>query len=392
MELGENFQSSEEFLTEREQRDMTNVSKIKNAKRVAIVGARGYSGLELARILMKHPEAELVACFAHDAAFALSDYLPEAAAKDVPVFPLKDLESVLPNLDCVFLATPAEASLELAKKILEHKDSKASVVDLSGAFRLQAGTEAEKTAKFELWYKAKHTAQDQLEVASYGLVPFAKPISGAKSLVSNPGCYATAVLMGIVPLLKAKAIKANTLVIDAKSGTTGAGRKASESQLFAEVDGECLPYRVGKHQHLPEITEWAEAFGGQAIDPFFNTHLLSVRRGIIASMYAELAEGVDAQKISEAFVSSYSNYPLARVTKLDDKEAQELAPSLSLSLKRVAGTARVHISYQVVGRKLYLFSLIDNLLKGAASQAVENFNSLHDFPVALGLEEMEGQL
>lgn len=371
---------------------MTNASKIKNAKRVAIVGARGYSGLELARILMKHPEAELVACFAHDNSFALSDYLTDAAAHDVPVFALKDLESVLPNLDCVFLATPAEASLELAPKILNHKDTKASVIDLSGAFRLQAGTEAERAARFELWYKTKQTAPECLEKASYGLVPFAKPISGAKSLVSNPGCYATAVLMGIVPLLKAKVIKASSLVIDAKSGTTGAGRKASESQLFAEVDGECLPYRVGKHQHLPEITEWAEAFGGQAIDPFFNTHLLSVRRGIISSMYAELNPGVDAAAVGEAFASAFKNYPLARVTRLDAKEAQELSPALSLSLKKVSGTARVHISYQVIGQKLYLFSLIDNLLKGAASQAVENFNSLHDFPVALGLEGMEGQL
>jgi N-acetyl-gamma-glutamyl-phosphate reductase len=371
---------------------MTNVSKIKNAKRVAIVGARGYSGLELARILMKHPEAELVACFAHDSSFALSDYLTDSSAVDVPVFPLKDLESVLPNLDCVFLATPAEASLELAKKILEHKDSKASVVDLSGAFRLQAGTEAEKAARFELWYKTKQTAPEHLANASYGLVPFARPVSGDKCLVSNPGCYATAVLMGIVPLLKAKAIKASTLVIDAKSGTTGAGRKASEGQLFAEVDGECLPYRVGKHQHLPEIIEWAEAFGGQAIDPFFNTHLLPVRRGIIASMYAELQSGADANVVGEAFASAYRNYPLARVTRLDSKEPQDLSPALSLSLKKVSGTARVHISYQVIGQKLYLFSLIDNLLKGAASQAVENFNSLHDFPVALGLDGMEGQL
>lgn len=361
-------------------------------KKVAVVGARGYSGLELARILVKHPEAELVACFAHDSSFMLSDYLPESAAKGVPVFPLKDLESVLPNLDCVFLATPAEASLELVPQILGNKSSRASVIDLSGAFRFQAGTPSEKAAKFELWYKTKHGAPDLLGEASYGLVPFAPPVKGEKALIANPGCYATAVLMGIVPLLKAKAIKPKTLVIDAKSGTSGAGRKASEGQLFTEVDGECLPYKVGQHQHLPEIQEWAEAFGGQAIDPFFTTHLLPVRRGIIAGIYAELEEGVGANNIGEAFAAAYRNYPLARVTRLDGKEEQGLSPKLSLSLKRVTGSARVHLSYQVVGQKLYLFSLIDNLLKGAASQAVENFNSLHDFPAALGLEAMEGQL
>jgi N-acetyl-gamma-glutamyl-phosphate reductase len=367
-------------------------AKNKNLKRVAIVGARGYSGLELARILLRHPEAELAACFAHDQSFALADYLPEAEAKAVPVYPLKDLDGLLPSLDCVFLATPAEASLELAPRILGNESSKASVIDLSGAFRFQAGTEAERGARFELWYKTKHAAQKELGQASYGLVPFAKPLSGPKALVSNPGCYATAVLMGIVPLLKAKVIEPASLVIDAKSGTTGAGRKASEAQLFAEVEGECLPYKVGKHQHLPEITEWAEAFGGSAIDPFFTTHLLPVRRGIIASIYAKLTKGATAESVEAAFGAAYEGYPLARVTKLDAKAPQDLSQAMSLSLKRVAGTARAHISYQVVGEKLYLFSLIDNLLKGAASQAVENFNSLHDYPAALGLDGMEGQL
>lgn len=371
---------------------MVYEAKNKALKKVAIVGARGYSGLELARILLRHPEAELAACFAHDHNFALADYLPEHEAKKVPVYPLADLEEMLPSLDCVFLATPAEASLELAPKILAHPKSKASVVDLSGAFRLQAGTEAERGARFELWYKTKHTAQKELGSASYGLVPFAKPLSGPKALISNPGCYATAVLMGIIPLLKEKVIDPGTLVIDAKSGTSGAGRKAAEGQLFTEVDGECLPYRVGKHQHLPEITEWAQAFSGQAIDPFFNTHLLPVRRGIIASMYGKLAKGATAETVELAFAKAFENYPLARVTRLDAKEEQDLSPALSLSLKRVAGTARVHVSHQVVGEKLYLFSLIDNLLKGAASQAVENFNSLHDYPAALGLETMEGTL
>lgn len=361
-------------------------------KKVAIVGARGYSGLELARILLRHPEAELGACFAHDHSFQLADYLPEAEAKKVPVYPLADLEEMLPSLDCVFLATPAEASLELAPKILAHAKSNASVIDLSGAFRLQAGTEAERSAKFELWYKAKHNAQKELSTASYGLVPFQKQLKGPKALISNPGCYATAVLMGIIPLLKEKVIEPKSLVIDAKSGTSGAGRKAAEGQLFTEVDGECLPYRVGKHQHLPEISEWAEAFSGAAIDPFFNTHLLPVRRGIIASMYANLAGGKTAADVKSAFEKSYQNYSLAKLTQLDAREQQDLSPALSLSLKRVSGTARVHLSFQVVGDKLYLFSLIDNLLKGAASQAVENFNVLHDYPAALGLDTMEGQL
>lgn len=345
------------------------------------MGARGYSGLELARILLRHPEAELVACFAHDHSFRLSDYLPESSAAAVPVFPLQNLAGVLPNIDTVFLATPAEASLELAPLVLNAAVTNADVIDLSGAFRFQKGTDAERSAKFALWYKAK---QPRPLAATYGLAPFAAPARPGKALVANPGCYATAALMGIVPLLKAGAIKPETLVIDAKSGTTGAGRKAAESQLFAEVEGECLPYRVAQHQHLPEIQEWAEAFGGSPIDPFFSTHLLPVRRGILASVYAELAPGKTEDDVAAAFQAAYQRYPLARITKTE-------APA-ALSLKRVTGSARTHLSFKVSGTKLYLFSLIDNLLKGAASQAVENFNALHDFPYALGLEALEGTL
>lgn len=365
-----------------------DLSDRKRKKKVAIVGARGYSGLELARILLRHPETELVACFAHDQPFSLADYLPEPAAREVKVLPLKDLGQVLPGLDCVFLATPTEASLALAPEILAAKDSAASVIDLSGAFRFQAGSAAERAATFEAWYKTKAPTA---VAHSYGLVPFAKPVNGAKTFISNPGCYATAVLMGLIPLLRANALVSESIVIDAKSGSTGAGRKAAEGQLFAEVEGECLPYRVGQHQHLPEIREWAEAFGGSAIDPFFTTHLLPVRRGIIAGIYGELQPAFTAALLADIFASSYKNYPLVRITNLDAKE-NELSASLSLSLKRVTGTARVHLSYRVVGQKLYLFSVIDNLLKGAASQAVENFNQLHDYPVALALDGMEGTL
>jgi len=361
-------------------------------KKVAVVGARGYSGLELVRLLLQHPEAELAACLANEASsFSLADYLPEHAAAKVPVLPLSRLEELLPSLDTVFLATPAEASLELAPRLLA---GGVHVIDLSGAFRLQEGSEAERSARYELWYKAKHPHPALTAQAVYGLVPFQKkPLAGrGKTLVSNPGCYATAVLMAITPLLKAGAIEPASLVIDAKSGTSGAGRKASEAQLFTEVSGECLPYRVGRHQHLPEISEWAKAFSGRAIDPFFNTHLLPVRRGIIASVYASLAPGKTAADAASAYAEAFAGYPLARVTQLDAAASGQLSPQLALSLKRVTGTARVHIGFQAVGTKLYVFSLIDNLMKGAASQALENFNLLHDLPAATGLERLEGTL
>jgi N-acetyl-gamma-glutamyl-phosphate reductase len=337
--------------------------------KVGIVGARGYSGLDLARILLKHPGAELTACFANEKSFALSDYLPEAAAEQVAVLPLTEIEQM--RLDCVFLATPAEASLELAPRLCGNRN----LIDLSGAYRLGA-------ADYPRWYNFEHSSPALLEKAAYGLAPLSSP-KGAK-LVSNPGCFATSVLMALVPLLRTGLIDPATITIDAKSGTSGAGRKAAENLLFTEVDGDCLPYRVGKHQHLPEIIRYAKALGGVDIDPHFVTNLLPVRRGIISGIYSSLRDGVAVEDVTEAFESAYAGYSLVKFGPIQGAKG--------LSLRQVVGSARTHIRYEVVGEKLYLFSLIDNLLKGAASQAVENFNRLYDFPVDLGLEDMEGVL
>jgi N-acetyl-gamma-glutamyl-phosphate reductase len=187
--------------------------------------------------------------------------------------------------------------------------------------------------------------------------------------------------MALLPLLKCNVIDANSLVIDAKSGTTGAGKKAVEAQLFSEVEGECLPYKVGTHQHLPEIQLFSQVFGDWAIDPFFSTSLLSTRRGIIAGLYAKLHAGKNAQDVASAFQEFYHNYPLVQVSNTITRD--------SVSLKKVVGTASTHISFNVVGEKLYVYSCLDNLLKGAASQAVENFNLLHHFPVTTGLDHLE---
>jgi N-acetyl-gamma-glutamyl-phosphate reductase len=188
---------------------------------VGIVGARGYSGLELARILLKHPAVKLEVCFANDGAFRLADSLPEQAAQVVPTAPVTDLETRAKGLNTVFLATPAEVSLELAPKLLALG---VNAIDLSGAFRLHAGSPAERSARYQQWYGFSHPAPELLERAEFGLVPFCGPSknqqfdAGAKPkgtayLGSNPGCYATAVMMGLVPLLRAGAIRPETLVV-----------------------------------------------------------------------------------------------------------------------------------------------------------------------------------
>jgi N-acetyl-gamma-glutamyl-phosphate reductase len=363
---------------------MGNESKsMQNIHNVAIVGARGYSGLELARILMNHPSAKLTHCFATQNNWKLSDYFENSEASNVKISDMNEIETVAKDLHTVFLATPAEVSMELAPKLLAKG---VNVIDLSGAFRLPVDL-------FEKFYAHKHSAPELLEKAQFGLLPWAGPLKaerGAK-LIANPGCYATSVFMALLPLIRGKAIKPETLVIDAKSGATGAGKKASENLLFTEVEGECLPYRVGKHQHLPEICHYTKAFAGIEIDPMFTTHLLPVRRGIISGIYARLnpsfGQGAEAEtKIASLYKEAYSGYPLVNMGK---------AQGSLLSLKRVVGTARTQISYTVEGDKLYVFSALDNLMKGAASQAVENFNRLLDQPLASGLTSMasmEGQI
>jgi N-acetyl-gamma-glutamyl-phosphate reductase len=345
---------------------------VSHPHRVAIVGVRGYSGLELARILLKHPGVELVECFSTDKSYPLSQLLSDAGAEKIQVKPVSQWDGKA-SFKTVFLATPTEASLELAPKFLK---AGVKVIDLSGAFRL-------KSSSYPEWYGFEHSEKALLAQAQYGLVPFSGPESA--QLVANPGCYATAVLLALIPLLKAGVIDPATLVIDAKSGTTGAGKKAAENLLFSEVDGECLPYKVGKHQHLPEIQEYAKVFGGAATDPFFTTHIIPVRRGIIAGLYAKLTPKADP---AAAYAEAFAGYPLVSVSRIDSADA----PSYALSLKRIAGSPMTRISYQVLGDKLYVFSLIDNLLKGAASQAVENLNRSLDLPVDTGLKQFEGNL
>jgi N-acetyl-gamma-glutamyl-phosphate reductase len=343
-----------------------NTTKAQNLTTVSVVGARGYSGLELTRLLLQHPGVQLTHCFATQS-FSLEHELLEDTAKNILCLPEHQL---LQNLtDVVFLATPAEVSLKLAPQILS---AGKRVIDLSGAFRL-------KKSDYARWYSFAHTAPQILTTAEYGLVPFAGPAHANSQFIANPGCYATAISMALIPLLKKDLISTENIVIDAKSGTTGAGKKAAENLLFSEVSEDCLPYRVGQHQHLPEILETIEHFTGKAIDPHFTTHLLPIKRGIIAGIYAN-AKTTSLSDIEQAFAEEYAGYKLVRF----GKDLAKLA-----SLNKITKTPYIHISYELVGAKLYVFSVIDNLLKGAASQAIENLNRLLDLPTHFSLTTAE---
>jgi N-acetyl-gamma-glutamyl-phosphate reductase len=338
---------------------------------VGIVGVSGYSGIELARIVASHPSMVLSLAISDKwAGSKLGDHLAlPGVGGGLPVRPQKDATAAgFAGLNLVFLCTPAEASLALAPVALE---AGARVVDLSGAFRIAAN-------EYPRWYGFPHGRPDLLETACYSM-----PEAGASGdirtarLVSNPGCYATASTLAVLALLRGEIISPDGIIVDAASGTTGAGRKASEDFSFSEVDGDFRAYRVLRHQHTPEI-ERALALAGQPpLKVTFTPHLLPIRRGILATVYGRLnagKTGADAATAIERFVAGK---PFLRAAKPD-----------AVRVHPVVGTNRVLLGADADPERgvAVAFAAIDNLVKGAAGQAVQNANLM------LGIEETTGLL
>ncbi len=326
---------------------------------ITVLGSSGYTGQELIRLLRAHPAVERIHCPPTPRTTDLAALKAESAIVQARLSAF------------VFLAVPTEVSYSLVQALSTPSAADGPVViDLSGAHRLEEAAHAGA-------YGHPHPFATNLRHARYGLVPWEGPAQVGK-LIANPGCYATAVLMALLPLLRAGLIDESTLTIDAKSGTTGAGRKAEESLSFSEVDGECAPYRVGRHQHLPEIQRYCRVYSEAQIDPIFVTHLLPIRRGITAGIYSRLKPGQDETDVAAAYDEAYRSYPLVAHGSIASK------PILA-SLRAVERTPMTQISYSTVGNKLHVFSVIDNLMKGAASQAVENFNLCLDLSPETGL-------
>lgn len=317
---------------------------MKNA-RVALAGATGYSGLELVRLLNGHPHVKLT----------------EKIGRDT------DVGTLAGRVDLAFLATPAEVSLEMAPVLLK---AGIHVVDLSGAFRL-------KRHAYPEWYGFEHSARALLESAEYGMYPWKplKPATGSPRLVANPGCYATAVALALIPLVKSGVVDAASLAVDAKSGTSGAGRKAETRLLFSEIFGEYLPYKVGRHQHWPEIVETVENETSVRLNFPFVTSLIPVERGISATIFGAWKNGSKMTELAAAFEAAYGAQPDMKIGR----------DGTALSMKAVVGTNRVHFEIAEAFGKPIVFVSIDNLLRGAAGQALMNANQLLGFSAQEGL-------
>ncbi|MCS6989473.1 MAG: N-acetyl-gamma-glutamyl-phosphate reductase [Chloroherpetonaceae bacterium] len=327
----------------------------------SVVGASGYSGAELLRFLLRHRGARIDRLFANaSAGKTLADLYPDFRGRLEKTFEPYSLEAALES-DCVFLALPSGEAMTIAPKLIERGKT---VIDLGGDFRLR------DVAQYEKFYKRKHAAPNLLPLAVYGLAEWnAEKIKSAK-LVANPGCYPTSALLPLLPLLKERLIEPTNIVIVAMSGVSGAGRKADIDLSFAEVSDSVKAYRVGEHQHLPEIKQTLEDLTGQKVSLSFVPHLIPTTRGIYATIHATLAQGATSEKIFAAFERYYREKPFVRYLR---DRIPELKGVLRLNF--------CDIGFRTFDEtnQLILCSAIDNLVKGAAGQAVQNFNLIFGF-------------
>ena len=337
-------------------------------KRVSIAGATGYSGGELTALLARHPSAEIAGVFASGSGkeAPFSRLHPSLRKESGPAARPLSVEAVLEGRpDAVFLATPNEVSAEIAPRLLE---AGLTVIDLAGSFRLR------DAAAYPAWYGFTHPAPALLEKAVYGLTGWCGPELAGARLVANPGCYPTSVLLALRPLRPLLDLSV-PLVCDSKSGVSGAGRKADLAFSFTELAGNFKAYGVAGHRHEPEMRQ---ELGVRADAPFsFIPHLLPVARGILSTLHVAFTEPVTGAAIASLYDEAYASAPFVSV--LPEGDLPELAD--------VVQTPRAAIGFVLKGggRRAVVISVLDNLLKGAASQAVQNFNRVFGFPETEGL-------
>ncbi|MFC4872462.1 N-acetyl-gamma-glutamyl-phosphate reductase [Negadavirga shengliensis] len=345
----------------------------KKKYKISIVGASGYTGSELARILVHHPNAEIVDITSEShKGKKFSDLHPQfSGILDLTLVGAEDIQ--LSDLDMIFLALPHGVSMGFAKK---WAGSGIRIVDLSGDFRLS-------TAEvYEAWYKKEHVFTEGIKDAVYGMPELhADKIKNA-ALVANPGCYPTASILGLAPLFAAGWIDPHSVVIDAKSGLTGAGIKSSSVTHFSNVNENFKAYGISNHRHTIEIEEQLSLLLKKAVNLQFTPHLLPVDRGILATSYARPDQSeVSQEKLEDLYRNYYNGKPFIRIRK-------EVP-----SLKDVRGSnyADIYPVWDPRTKRFIVVSVIDNLVKGAAGQAVHNMNIMLDLKEITGLEHVPVQ-
>jgi len=336
--------------------------------KIGIVGASGYTGEELARILSRHPGVELtVATSRQFAGQKLGDVFPNL--RSIVDITLEDLgpDELVSRADLFFTAVPHQTAMDIVPKLLE---AGRKVVDLSADFRIS------DAAVYEEWYQA-HSAPEYLEQAVYGLPEINREKIEKSSLVANPGCYPTSIILGTAPLIKGGLIDAETIIADSKSGTSGAGRAAQVGSLFCEVADGFRAYKVGEHRHTPEIEQEISLLAGKQVNISFTPHLLPISRGILSTVYATLNKGADGASVAAAYDEFYRDEYFVRLCPAGNYPATQY----------VRGSNFCDIGFKADPRtgRLVILSAIDNLVKGASGQAVQNMNLMCGFAESEGL-------
>ncbi|MBP7765165.1 MAG: N-acetyl-gamma-glutamyl-phosphate reductase [Syntrophaceae bacterium] len=336
--------------------------------KTAIFGASGYTGQELIRILSAHPQVELVAATSRRyAGVPVAEVFPSLQGRTSLAYVNASPEEIASGCDVVFLALPHGVSMEIAPVFVR---AGRKVIDLSADYRLR------DLATYEKWY-AKHTSADLIGRAVYGIPElYRNEIKNAR-LIANPGCYPTSIILGLAPALKNNLLDVSTIIADSASGVSGAGRDPVVGSLFCEVDGGFKAYKVGKHRHTPEIEQELNRLAGEPFAVTFTPHLLPVKRGILSTIYATLKKDIRPAELAELYADAYAGEKFVRICPAG------ATPNIS----SVCGSNSCDIGVVCDPRtnRVIIVSAIDNLVKGAAGQAVQNMNLIAGLAEDCGL-------
>jgi N-acetyl-gamma-glutamyl-phosphate reductase len=333
--------------------------------KVAVLGAKGYTALELIKILLRHPGVEICAVVDLEESDRIAGVHPSLRGRlSLPVEKLapKDLAS---RCECVFCCLPHAASASVIPEILSFG---VKVVDFSADYRLDS------PEVFKQWYEIDHPDATRLGKVPYGMPELFRERIIPAPLVANPGCYPTTAILPLTPLLRAKLIEPNDIILDAKSGISGAGRNPRLGTHYPECNESISAYGVGKHRHVPEINQYLSQAAGVPMEVIFTPHLTPMDRGILTTAYARPTRIVSQEELLDTIRTFYANEPFVQVV--------EHLPAT----KDVAFTNSCHITARVVGQRVMTIAVIDNLIKGASGSAVQNFNLMFGYDETLALQ------
>ncbi|GGM41709.1 N-acetyl-gamma-glutamyl-phosphate reductase [Paraliobacillus quinghaiensis] len=338
--------------------------------RVAIIGGTGYGAVELARILKMHPYAELTTVISHSqSGNSLAEVYPHMTGIIEQSMKTLDVKALSKTIDLVFFATPSNVSKEIVPEFLQYG---VTCIDLSGDFRLKS------PELYAEWYQAPAAASVYLDKAVYGLSEIYQENIKKAKLIANPGCYPTATLLGLIPIIQKEWIDPNSVIVDGKTGVSGAGRGLSLNVHFSEMNENVKAYKLGTHKHIPEMEQVLKQEANTDIQVTFTPHIVPMTRGIMTTIYADLTESVDQVTIQQLYHEFYQTQPFVRI------RPEGILPTT----KEVYGSNYCDIAIHLDKRtdKLTIVSVIDNLVKGAAGQAIQNMNIINGWEETAGLE------